>query len=200
MPTTRRYRAEFSSPGRTAGERGIIEYESEARANTKANFHAARMALLARYGSKAVSSLGSCTTSNSCASLTKTTRSTARHSSTFETRPSNGAFAELCSAAACSKQGDNSCSSTAPGASKISLRGNPPHGTAIPHRPTPAAARAASSTSMPTLKTRPLFPVDGFRRWTIQLAKRCSKSSACPCVRRSSTGVRTARQSALPIS
>lgn len=55
MSTTRRYRAEFNSPGRSAGERGIIEYESDARANTKANFHAARMALLARYGSKAVS-------------------------------------------------------------------------------------------------------------------------------------------------
>lgn len=55
MSTTRRYRAEFNSPGRSAGERGIIEYESAARANTKANFHDARMALLARYGSKAVS-------------------------------------------------------------------------------------------------------------------------------------------------
>lgn len=55
MGEARRYRAEYSSPGKTAGERGVIEYESEARANTKANFHDARMALLARFGSKAVS-------------------------------------------------------------------------------------------------------------------------------------------------
>ncbi len=51
----RTYRAQYRSPGKQAGERGVFEFESEFRASTKGNLHDARMAMLERFGSKAVS-------------------------------------------------------------------------------------------------------------------------------------------------
>ncbi len=55
MPEGKRtYRASYRSPGHSAGERGVFEFESSARAGTKANMHDARLEMLDRFGSKAV--------------------------------------------------------------------------------------------------------------------------------------------------